>query len=150
LLSAEECGELYQLQKFVLNESIHVYYTNHEGKRRIRNLVPLGLRYGSTKWHPQEQLLIKCLDLENQEVREFSDAFSGNPGLPGVVALAVKHEALEKSQLRAQLSAIIEEELAGGEEDTGLQDGGEAYAWRRHDHFKWSLARKIRKILDET
>ena len=74
------------------NREIYVYYTTHKEKRRIRHLRPLGIRWGSTEWRPTEGLLIRCVDLETGEEGEFSDAFDGNPGFPGVVGLAVRAE----------------------------------------------------------
>lgn len=47
-------------------------YINWEGKQAIRTVKPIQLWYGSTQWHPQEGWLLKALDIEKNEERDFS------------------------------------------------------------------------------
>jgi hypothetical protein len=54
-----------------MSRDLPVRYTNHRGETRVRRIVPLGVRFGATKWHPQPQWLLKCLDVEKGQEREF-------------------------------------------------------------------------------
>jgi predicted DNA-binding transcriptional regulator YafY len=47
-------------------------YVNWEGKRAVRSVKPIKVWYGKTKWHPKEQWMLKALDLEKNEERDFS------------------------------------------------------------------------------
>jgi predicted DNA-binding transcriptional regulator YafY len=47
-------------------------YTNYRDEARIRHVLPLTVWYGSTQWHPEPQWLLKALDMENQEERDFA------------------------------------------------------------------------------
>lgn len=42
----------------------HFYYTNHRGERRLRRMIPLCLRFGTTQYHKDAQWLLECLDCE--------------------------------------------------------------------------------------
>jgi len=47
-------------------------YVNWEGKRAVRKVQPIKLWYGKTKWHPKEGWLLKAVDIEKGEERDFS------------------------------------------------------------------------------
>ncbi len=47
-------------------------YINWEGKRAVRTVKPIKLWYGKTQWHPKEGWLLKAVDLEKNEERDFS------------------------------------------------------------------------------
>ena len=47
-------------------------YINWEGKQAVRTVKPIKIWFGKTKWHPKEQWLLKALDLEKNEERDFS------------------------------------------------------------------------------
>lgn len=47
-------------------------YTNWEGKIAIRRVKPIGIWYGKTEWHPKEQWLLKAIDLDKEEERNFA------------------------------------------------------------------------------
>lgn len=47
-------------------------YTNHRGETAQRTAIPLGVRFGSTQWHPEAQWLMRAFDLEKGEEREFA------------------------------------------------------------------------------
>ena len=47
-------------------------YKNWQGKISWRRIIPISLRFGSTKWHPEEQWLLKGFDLDKQANREFA------------------------------------------------------------------------------
>jgi hypothetical protein len=104
--------------------ALHVYYANHKSERRIRHLEPLSMRFGTTEWHPIPDTLIKCRDLETGEIREFSTAFDGNPGLPGVIRLALENAARRGPGLYAM-------------------DNGKEWGWMlaEFDGEKWSSHR---------
>ncbi len=47
-------------------------YTNHQGKTTKRHVRPMSIRFGSSKWHTQNQWLLKAFDFEKQADREFA------------------------------------------------------------------------------
>ena len=47
-------------------------YRNHRGEISERRVTPLGVRYGSTKWHPEHQWLLCAYDLDKGAQREFA------------------------------------------------------------------------------
>ena len=47
-------------------------YINWEGKYAVRIVQPIKLWFGKTQWHPQEGWLLKALDLDKNEERDFS------------------------------------------------------------------------------
>lgn len=51
---------------------VKVLYKNWSGEIRERDLVPLKLWFGSTKWHPEPQYLLKCFDDEDGETKDFA------------------------------------------------------------------------------
>lgn len=53
-------------------------YTNWKGERRTRRLIPIGVRFGTTKYHPEPQWLLECWDCEEPPDRIAKDfALSG-------------------------------------------------------------------------
>lgn len=49
-----------------------VEYVNHRGERATRQIVPLYLWYGATPWHPEPQWLLRVLDCEKGQERDFA------------------------------------------------------------------------------
>ncbi|MBU0708583.1 hypothetical protein KJ596_02400 [Patescibacteria group bacterium] len=47
-------------------------YVNWKSERAVRNIRPVKVWFGSTKWHPVEQWLLKAFDLDKQAERDFS------------------------------------------------------------------------------
>ncbi len=54
-------------------------YVNHRGDRSWRVVRVLGFHFGSSQWHPEEQLLVAAYDLDRQVIRHF--AASGIKGV---------------------------------------------------------------------
>ena len=49
-----------------------IAYTNHSGETSIRTITPLELYWGSTKWHPQKQWLLRANDHGKEAERTFA------------------------------------------------------------------------------
>lgn len=47
-------------------------YTNWRGQRAPRRIVPLGIVYGTTKWHPEPQWLLNAWDVVKKTERTFA------------------------------------------------------------------------------
>ncbi len=47
-------------------------YTNWEGVRSKRHILPIKLWFGSNERHPIQQYLLEALDLDKKEVRYFA------------------------------------------------------------------------------
>lgn len=54
------------------NPPLAFEYTNWEGKNAIRKIQPIEIWYGKTKWHPEEQWLLKAIDVEKNAERDFA------------------------------------------------------------------------------
>lgn len=51
---------------------ITVVYRNYKGETKQRSVVPMGVRFGTTEWHPEPGWLLQVFDVEKQEGREFA------------------------------------------------------------------------------
>lgn len=49
-----------------------VTYTNWKGNTRKRNIIPVHVVYGKTKFHPEEQWLVEAVDCENKQIKHFA------------------------------------------------------------------------------
>ena len=47
-------------------------YRNHRGVSGVRRMQPIGVRFGSTEWHPEPQWLLRAFDLDKDSEREFA------------------------------------------------------------------------------
>jgi len=43
---------------------LEIVYTNWRGETAVRRIIPVGLRFAATQWHPAEQYLIDALDAD--------------------------------------------------------------------------------------
>ena len=75
------------------NTTITTSYTNWKGKRRLRTLTPLQMVFGSTKWHPDPQWLIRARDEDIDEKR--------------AKALKIMHEVAGKNDMPAMARTTL-------------------------------------------
>ena len=54
------------------NKKLMFEYKNYRGEVSTRHVYPVGIRYGSTEWHPEEQWLLKAWDYAKGDYREFA------------------------------------------------------------------------------
>jgi len=54
------------------SREISFVYKNWRGETALRTVLPIKLWYGHTDWHPQHQWLLKAIDLEKNEERDFA------------------------------------------------------------------------------
>lgn len=54
------------------NKQLRITYTNWKRETRERLIEPIEIWFGSTRWHPDEQWLLKAIDVEKQEERDFA------------------------------------------------------------------------------
>jgi len=47
-------------------------YTNWQGVKGFRRVLPLRLRFAATEWHPEPQWLMDALDVDKGEERSFA------------------------------------------------------------------------------
>ena len=52
--------------------SIHVLYRNHRGEVATREILPIKVYWGSTEYHPENQWLLECFDVEKEARRDFA------------------------------------------------------------------------------
>ena len=53
-------------------DHLHIFYTNHRGESGERRIIPISVRWGSTQWHPETQWLLRAIDVDKGEEREFA------------------------------------------------------------------------------
>jgi hypothetical protein len=71
----EQQGEVNELTAEVerlRGESVLIFYTNHRGERTWRKILPRGIRFAATEWHPEPQWLLDATDLERGVERSFA------------------------------------------------------------------------------
>lgn len=73
--------------------SIRFVYTNWRGETAPRRARLLGLRRGSTEWHPRPQWLLRAVDLDKNAEREFAVA--------DIVGLRGLQQAVEQAAMAA-------------------------------------------------
>jgi ribonuclease HI len=56
------------------NKNINISYTNWKGETRDRNVQPINIWFGETKWHKGKQWFLKAIDIEKEEERDFAVA----------------------------------------------------------------------------
>jgi hypothetical protein len=74
-------------------DAVTLTYTNWRGETAVRSIIPRGVWYGSTEWHPEPQWLLRALDVEKQAERDFALKDFGTPPAaeaPGQEPVAVK------------------------------------------------------------
>ena len=54
------------------NKQITITYTNWKRETRERVIEPIEIWFGSTRWHPDEQWLLKAMDINKGEERDFA------------------------------------------------------------------------------
>jgi predicted DNA-binding transcriptional regulator YafY len=73
---AEEEGRAVSVCEIICDcEDLHsvvIDYTNHRGERGLRRVVPVCMMWGSTKWHPTPQVLLRAFDLDKGSHRDFA------------------------------------------------------------------------------
>jgi hypothetical protein len=55
-----------------MDKSLTFEYKNWEGEIAVRKVLPIKLWWGKTKWHTKKGWLLKALDLDKKEERDFS------------------------------------------------------------------------------
>lgn len=66
-------------ENWVPTAPLRFIYTNHRGETDQRTVIPMSVRFGSTKWHPKPQWLLKAFDLDKDAEREFAMGDIGGP-----------------------------------------------------------------------
>ena len=56
----------------VSEKSVKILYTNWRGEKSWRTIVPESIYFGSTDWHPEQQWLLRALDIEKNASRDFA------------------------------------------------------------------------------
>lgn len=54
-----------------IDRTIHFAYTNHRGERANRTIIPTGLEWGSTPYHPEPQWLLRAFDADRGADRTY-------------------------------------------------------------------------------
>lgn len=55
-----------------MDHSVQMKYNNWRAERGQRDVVPISIRFGSSKWHPEPQWLMKALDIDKGIESEFA------------------------------------------------------------------------------
>lgn len=57
------------------SDVLRILYENWRGEVAWRRIRPIRVWYGSTEWHPSAQWFMLALDLDKDELRDFSLIF---------------------------------------------------------------------------
>jgi hypothetical protein len=57
---------------FLREQTLRFTYTNYRGEVSVRTVTPMEIIFGSTKWHPDDQWLMRALDRQKWEERLFA------------------------------------------------------------------------------
>jgi hypothetical protein len=69
---------------------VQMIYTNWRGETSRRMIIPRRVWFGSTDWHPEPQWLLKAIDTEKGEMRDFALKDFGGPVAPVTVQEAAR------------------------------------------------------------
>jgi len=58
--------------KFEWESPVKVSYTNYRGETEVRNIRPESMRFGTSEWHTEPQWLLRALDVDKNQYREFA------------------------------------------------------------------------------
>jgi len=71
-VSAQAPLQSAPIRDAIPNAAITIDYTNYRGERGLRRIVPQQIEFGSNKWHPEPQWLLKAWDCEKKAERLFA------------------------------------------------------------------------------
>jgi len=112
-------------------------YRNHRGEIGMRAARPLGLRFGSTDWHPEPQWLLRAFDLDKQAEREFA--------VKDIGALTPSPSYAEGVEAAAKVAERLATEAVGAEKKRGF--GPETATATLHRFQCENIAEAIRTLL---
>jgi|GEM_PF-2408058 len=72
--------------------ALKINYTNWRGETAERTVMPQSIYFGSTRWHPEPQWLLRALDMNRLEDRDF--ALAGISAAPQPAASDVPHDVV--------------------------------------------------------
>lgn len=55
-----------------MKQTVRIIYTNWKGETAERTIKPIELWFGATEYHPEEQWLLRALDVAKDEERNFA------------------------------------------------------------------------------
>lgn len=55
-----------------MEETVKIVYTNWKGETAERIIKPIELWFGTTEYHPEAQWLLRALDVEKNDERNFA------------------------------------------------------------------------------
>jgi hypothetical protein len=91
-----------QMVAFVAGQALRFRYTNYRGVTSVREVRPVYVRWGTSDYYPEPGWLMKALDFDRGEFREFSMA-------------SMDFDELESARPRLPLLR----EISGGTNDAG-------------------------------
>lgn len=67
-------GDEHDPVALTLAAQVYIDYTNYRGERSVRLIQPLpdGLFFGSNKYHPEKQWLLRAVDVKKKALRTFA------------------------------------------------------------------------------
>lgn len=55
-----------------MDKSAKIIYTNWKNETSERHIIPIEIWFGSTEWHKEVQWLLKAMDVDKNEERDFA------------------------------------------------------------------------------
>jgi hypothetical protein len=98
--------------RMLVRNVVRIDYTNHRGKRAYRLIVPRGIYFGLSEWHPEPQWLLDAHDFDKGKDRTF--ALAGIHGWEDS-GLALSNPVI----LAPPVDTLADTPASGGEGETG-------------------------------
>jgi hypothetical protein len=61
-----------KMSKEGADQIIKVQYTNYRGETAIRTIWPIDISFKSTEYHPEQQWILRALDVDKGQQRDFA------------------------------------------------------------------------------
>jgi hypothetical protein len=52
--------------------AVLILYTNYRGETSLRRVIPKGIRFAASEWHPEEKWLLDAFDIDKHAERSFA------------------------------------------------------------------------------
>ena len=73
ILIAEQGAETMETSSVHMDyKIIEIGYTNYRGEYSVRRILPIGIWFGSTEYHKEEQWIMHAFDFGKEENRDFA------------------------------------------------------------------------------
>ncbi len=119
-IEIDQATRMIGWDKVLEQRKILIDYTNNRNERAVRTILPYGMIWGETEWHPGEQYLLEALDVEKDSLRTFAvkdiHQWGAKPGpagqtIDGMIAAQLKRSMERNARMSNRLRLLSERAL---------------------------------------